>query len=140
MVRREGERHAGYQPENHEWRDVLCDRDDNGRLVGKDPMTLPLDVLSASGHPRAFVSNVVFRLRVMHGVAEGEARHDGFLGLQPKDFPKRLTTIRETVCMPCSSDNKAEVRRCPIYDCPAWPFRMGRNPHNPRRGRNPFAP
>ena len=25
MVRREGERRAGYQPENHEWRDWLCD-------------------------------------------------------------------------------------------------------------------
>ena len=55
MVRREGERYAAYQPENYEWRDVLCDRDGNGRLTGKDPMALPLDVLSASGHPQATV-------------------------------------------------------------------------------------
>jgi hypothetical protein len=50
-----------------------------------------------------------------------------------------LTEIRETVCMACSSSNKAEIRRCGIYNCPAWPFRLGRNPHNPQRGKTPFA-
>ena len=52
MVRKEPDRCATYQPENHQWRDWLCDHDENGRLVGKDPMALPLDVLSASGHPQ----------------------------------------------------------------------------------------
>jgi hypothetical protein len=27
MVRRDGERYATYQPENHQWQDWLCDRD-----------------------------------------------------------------------------------------------------------------
>ena len=31
----------------------------------------------------------------------------------------------------------AEVRRCATVDCPFWPYRMGRNPHNPRRGERP---
>jgi hypothetical protein len=128
-----------YRPENWEFRDELCERDKNGRLAGKDPMELPLAVLTAAGHPQARVRDVVLRLRVMHGVDVGEARHDGFLGLQPSEFPKRLTEIREKVCKPCSSANMAEVRRCGIYDCPAWAYRMGHNPHNPRRGVNPFA-
>ena len=59
MVRRDGERHATYQPENHEWRDWLCDHDELGNLVGKNPMTLSLDVLSAAGHPQAGVRSVL---------------------------------------------------------------------------------
>jgi hypothetical protein len=31
-----------------------------------------------------------------------------------------------------------EVRRCAIIDCPLWPYRMGKNPHNPKRGANPL--
>ena len=38
--------------------------------------------------------------------------------------------------MACSFDQPSEVRRYAVYDCPAWPLRMGRNPHNPARGRN----
>ena len=135
MIAASGRRHV-YQPENHEWRDRLCDRDSDGKLIGKDPMDIPLDVLMASGHPQTRAGVVVLRLREMHGVDIGEMRHDGFLGLQPSDFPKRLTTIRDRVCNACCDGNKAEIRRCAIYDCPAWPFRMGRNPHNPARGKN----
>jgi hypothetical protein len=123
----------GYLPENHEWRDQLCDRDRDGRLVGKDPMALSLDVLSASGHPQASARSVLARLKVMHGVERGH--EEDF----PFGAPSRLTEIRDTICKPCSADNLAEVRRCSIYDCPAWQFRMGRNPHNPQRGINPFA-
>ena len=39
----------------------------------------------------------------MHGVDHGREGDDGFLGLQPQDFPKRLTQVREVVCMACSS-------------------------------------
>jgi hypothetical protein len=124
----------GYQPENHEWRDWLCDRDQNGGLVGKDPMTLPLDVLSASGHPQAKVRDVLARRAIMDGTDHGREGADGRFA--PDGMS--LTKIREHICVPCSSGNKAEVRRCAIYDCPAWAFRMGRNPHNPRRGVNPF--
>ena len=152
MVRHDCEHHATYQPENHAHRDQLCDSEvvsswqnpASGevrtvtQLVGKDPMTISLDVLTAAGHPQTRVSALIYRLRVMHGVAGGEARGNGFLGLQPQDFPKRLTQVRDTVCHACCDGNRAEVRRCGIYDCPAWAFRMGHNPHNPRRGVNPF--
>lgn len=139
MIRKDGAHYATYRPENWEWSDWLCDRDENGRLVGKDPMKTSLDVLSASGHPQTRASALVYRLRAMHGVDSGEARDDGFLGLQPCDFPKRLTEVRETVCDVCRCGNKAEIRRCAIFDCPAWQFRMGHNPHNPRRGVRPAA-
>jgi hypothetical protein len=35
--------------------------------------------------------------------------------------------------------NAAETRRCTTIHCPFWPYRMGTNPHNPRRGVNPFS-
>jgi hypothetical protein len=130
MVKKPDERFAGYQPENHEWRDWLCDRDLNGRLVGKDPMTISLDVLTASGHPRTAVRDVNHRLRIMQGIDTGEMRDSSF-------GASRLTKIREQICMPCSSEQFSEVRRCTIYDCPAWPYRMGHNPHNPQRGIKP---
>jgi hypothetical protein len=126
---------TGYQPENHEWRDLLCNRDELGNLVGKDPMTIPLDVLTASGHPRASVRSIVFRLRVMQGMDTGEMRHDDL----PFPTPRKLKGDVRQYCLECCGENTAEVRRCALYDCPAWPFRMGHNPHNPRRGVNPFA-
>jgi hypothetical protein len=136
MVRKNGDRVARYQPKNREFLDQLCERDLDGRPTGKDPMTLSLDLLAASGHPKDTARSVVYRMRIMHGVDTGELRGEGFLSCQSLDFPKRLTAIREKFCMPCSSDRASEVRRCPIIDCPAWAFRMGRNPHNPARGKN----
>jgi hypothetical protein len=125
---------TGYQPENHQWRDWLCDRDENGNLVGKDPMSISLDVLNASGHPQTRASALVFRLRIMQGTDAGEMRDDPL----PFPQPKRLKRDVRQYCLGCCGGNDAEVRRCAIYDCPAWPYRMGRNPHNPRRGVNPF--
>jgi len=41
----------------------------------------------------------------------------------------------------CGGGNKAEVRRCPIADCPLFPFRLGRNPNcRPRTGKTTFPP
>jgi hypothetical protein len=31
-------------------------------------------------------------------------------------------------CVDCSAGSDAEVRRCVCVQCPAWPFRMGKNP------------
>ena len=101
-------------------------------------MAIPLDILTAAGHPYprdAGVVSVVSRLKAMQGV-NGHKEAAG-MGL-PFPVPTRYTNVRD-YCIECSSGNKAEVRRCAIYDCPAWAFRMGRNPHNPRRGKNPFA-
>ena len=44
--------------------------------------------------------------------------------------------IRQSVCQPCLDGNDAEIRRCTTINCPFWPYRMGRNPHNPQRGKN----
>ena len=86
MVRPDGERHAVYQPENHQCRDQLCTAEIVSstrhpvsgqirtvtQLVGKDPMALPLDVLTAAGHPQAAARSVLTRLKVMHGVDHGQ--------------------------------------------------------------------
>ena len=64
-------------------------------------------------------------------------RSDG--GLDIVSDGLRLTNLRERVCLgQCRPGDIAEVRRCAIIDCPVWPYRMGKNPHNPQRGRNPF--
>ena len=36
-------------------------------------------------------------------------------------------------CMGCSGDSTAEVKNCPVYKCPLYPFRMGKNPYRQRR-------
>ena len=28
-------------------------------------------------------------------------------------------------CLDCSGGIRAEIRRCPVTNCPLWPFRMG---------------
>jgi hypothetical protein len=40
----------GYQPENVAWFEVLTITDSQGRRVGRDPITIPVEVLTASGH------------------------------------------------------------------------------------------
>ncbi|MGE4519201.1 MAG: hypothetical protein AB7E04_06820 [Desulfobacteraceae bacterium] len=39
-----------------------------------------------------------------------------------------LKVIREK-CLECSDDSVAEVRTCPIKDCPLYEFRFGKNPY-----------
>ena len=36
-------------------------------------------------------------------------------------------------CLDCCGDSSAEVRMCVAVDCPAWPFRMGKNPWRAKR-------
>jgi hypothetical protein len=31
-------------------------------------------------------------------------------------------------CIDCSGGNAAEARKCVVFRCPLWPFRMGKNP------------
>lgn len=31
-------------------------------------------------------------------------------------------------CLDCSGFQAAEVRQCPVTDCPLYPYRMGKNP------------
>ena len=36
-------------------------------------------------------------------------------------------------CMECSSGQASEVKACPVYKCPLYPFRFGKNPYRQRR-------
>lgn len=38
-----------------------------------------------------------------------------------------LRVIRRT-CLSCTNGYLAEIRHCPVTDCPLWPYRMGSNP------------
>jgi hypothetical protein len=110
----------GYEPENvAHWSDLT--EQSNGRAVGRDPMTLPTDVLTSAGH----------------GPRRTEAIVSALGDIALVDGLKGYGDLRRQ-CLSCA-ENAAEVRRCIIIDCAAWPYRMGRNPHNPRRGSNPFA-
>jgi hypothetical protein len=110
----------GYAPENIDHFDRLTEIV-NGRRIGRDPMALPVAILTAAGHGPRRTSSIVSAL--------GEVpRVDGL---------KRCKHLRRQ-CLACA-ENSAEVRRCAIIDCPVWPYRMGKNPHDPRRGVNPFA-
>ena len=31
-------------------------------------------------------------------------------------------------CADCTGNQPKEVRECPVYACPCWPYRMGRRP------------
>ena len=119
----------GYRPENWAWVDHLTKPDDEtGRVysdgtprrIGRDPMSIPLEVLTGSGHGPRGTRRIVSALGD-EVVAIDCHRH--------KDLRQH--------CLLCA-ENAAEVRRCANINCPFWPYRMGRNPHNPKRGHNPF--
>src|SRR5690554_4799895 len=46
------------------------------------------------------------------------------LGHEPMS-PLKALRLR---CIDCSGGSAAEVRLCTVMRCPAWPFRMGKNP------------
>jgi len=46
------------------------------------------------------------------------------LGHEPSSPLKALRAR----CLDCCGDNASEVRKCVATDCPAWPFRMRKNP------------
>ena len=110
----------GYEPENCDWLDVLTHVVD-GHRVGRDPMSIPPAALTAAGHkPRPTRA-------VLRALGDEPIGHD----------IRRYKDLRKH-CLDCSVGSKAAVQRCPIINCPLWVYRTGRNPHNPRRGRNPF--
>jgi hypothetical protein len=123
----------GYTPENWAWRDLLTKPDDethqtrsDGRLrpIGRDPMEIHRETLTAAGHAPRRTSRLVAALE------KGLDRDLSEYGL------KEYRDLRR-YCLDCTQ-GPAEVRRCAIINCPLWPYRMGRNPHNPQRGINPF--
>ena len=126
----------GYQPENHEWLDVLTvpgervGSDGLPRPVGRNPMVIPVDVLTAAGHPPRSTELLINAITSLRG-----GRNDDGDVVDPAI--RRHKHIRSH-CLECAGGN-TEVRLCAVIDCPFWPYRMGRNPHNPRRGINPFT-
>jgi hypothetical protein len=124
-VSRQGRMTAhGWQFENHQWLDQLLERDEHGKLVGRNPMDVPLDVLKSAGHPPR---------RTAALVAAWSDRGD-----EPLFAPiKEVRDIRDH-CLGCSAGVQREVRECRIINCPFWAYRLGRNPHNPMRGRRPL--
>lgn len=124
---------SGYIPENDAWWDVLTepgtgrtDSKGRSRAVGRDPMTIPPDVLTAAGHPPRRTRSIVSALSVALDLDLGAE----FGLVEYRDLRR--------YCVDCAG-NYAEVRRCAVINCPFWPYRMGSNPHSPRRGRNPFV-
>jgi hypothetical protein len=63
----------GYQPENAAYIDQLTEIDDHGRRVGRDPGAVPLDVLTAAGHPRTNAKSVINRMRDWSEASSGVA-------------------------------------------------------------------
>jgi hypothetical protein len=118
-LRRKSYPDAGMQEENHLWLPYLA---------GRDPMSLPTDLLTASGHPPRRTAELVAAF----------VRADGGDCLTWRQNVKEYADIRLHVCLPCVAGNVAEVRRCSTINCPFWPYPMGRNPHNTQRGVNPF--
>ena len=123
----------GYIPENDVWFNDLTKLDDETRRIdskgrprriGRDPMSISLEILTASGHPPRRTSRLVAAL-------------SRALDLDLSGYAIRKYRDLRRHCLDCA-ENSAEVRRCAIINCPFWPYRMGRNPHNPKRGTNPF--
>jgi hypothetical protein len=52
-----------------------------------------------------------------------------------RDLAMPLTPVQaiRAKCIDCSGGQRAEVRLCPIAECPLYPFRMGRNPNRKPR-------
>jgi hypothetical protein len=118
---------GGMQLENYEWLPYLADGVGK-RCVGRDARSIPVEILSAAGHPP----------RPTRQLVTAFAKGDGGDCLTWRQDVREYRDIRRHVCLPCVDGNDAEVRRCTTINCPFWPYRMGVNPHNPQRGRNPF--
>jgi hypothetical protein len=82
---------AGYQPENVTYLGRLTKSDSHGRRVGRDPGTIPLDVLTAAGHPRTNAARVVYRMREWSEASSGVS-DKGVLFPLTQTADARLTT------------------------------------------------
>lgn len=49
-----------------------------------------------------------------------------------KEITNPVKAIR-AFCMECSNGQTSEVTACPVYKCPLYPFRFGKNPYRQRR-------
>jgi len=51
-------------------------------------------------------------------------------GYYPEKNPLKALRAR---CLDCCCGSASEVRKCVSFDCPSWPFRMGKNPFRAKR-------
>ena len=49
-----------------------------------------------------------------------------------KEITNPVKAIR-AFCMECSNGQTSEVKACPVYKCPLYAFRLGKNPYRQRR-------
>jgi hypothetical protein len=115
---------AGREAENEQWSPYLTDGAGR-KCVGRDPMAIKTDILTASGHPRRSTRQLV---SAFIKSSDGDCHQ--------LEKVRCHGDVRRYACLPCVDDNAAEVGRCSTINCPFWPYRMGKNPHEPRRGRN----
>ena len=125
----------GYEAENAAWKPFLTypdkrlgtRHDGSPRLAGHDPMKLPPELLTKAGHPKRSMA----QLRLALG-------NPNRLHTENADGDPRLDEVRvyrdvKAYCDGCAGDAQSR-RRCAVTHCPFWLVRMGRSPHNPRRG------
>jgi len=60
--------------------------------------------------------------------------------IRPEDLaalghPESPTRSIRLKCLDCCCGDASEVRKCVMYDCPLWPFRMGRNPYRSAKAK-----
>ena len=48
------------------------------------------------------------------------------------EYTNPVKAIR-AYCLECSCDQTSEVKACPVYRCPLYPYRFGKNPYRQRR-------
>lgn len=134
----------GYEAENEAWKVFLTQPDKrlgtrpdgSPRLAGRDPLMLPLEILVKAGHPNRRTSALVSALGNPNGHRDGNEEGDPMGGLSAI----RVCGDIPDYCNECAGGAFLR-RKCGVIDCPFWAYRMGRNPHNPRRGKRPtFSP
>ena len=61
---------------------------------------------------------------------------------QAQDKPTRENPLRaiRLKCLDCCGNQSAEVRECPVYLCPLWPYRMGHRGLPPGSWLSPANP
>ena len=125
----------GWRSENAAWLEELTEPHPTrpGFRIGRDPMTIDVAILAMAGHPPRRTGALVSAKRAAMGDAE-----DWYAGV------RSYSDIPRLVCAPCSDVdddrqrlNLGPIRRCAVIACPMWAYRLGRNPHNPKRGKLP---
>ena len=117
-------RENGWQPENVGYLAELTTRRSGRTLQGVNPLEIPLEILTRAGHPRRRSAIAVLSACRGMEVLIARAGH-------PRRFTELINVCRECVA------TEHERRLCACIECPIWPYRMGKNPHHPRRGKAP---